>query len=62
MEQSERERRLGQLKRRLLGSEEVKLVDRYMSCPVCGQFYDVQDLTEVYHHGDAPHSPMRAQA
>lgn len=62
MEEVERSRRLAELKRRLFGSDAVVLADRYLACPVCGQFYDVQDFTEVYYHDNEPHGPMKADA
>jgi|GEM_PF-2963482 len=62
MEEAERTRRLTELKRRLFGADATILGDRYMACPVCGQFYDVQDFTEVYYHDNEPHLPMKADA
>jgi hypothetical protein len=59
---TERAKILARLKRELRETFPVVAEDRYVSCPICGQFYDVRDFTEVYYHDDTAHKPMKADA
>lgn len=62
MKHQERSRALRALAKRLRDETPVVEADHYMRCPVCGQFFDVRDFTEVHYHDDQPHTPMKADA
>ena len=62
MKQEERGRVMRALAKRLAREVPIVESDHFMRCPVCGQFYDVRDFTEVYYHDDHPHSPVKADA
>lgn len=62
MKEAARKEALARIAREL--SDNIPLVEegRFVSCPVCGQFYDTLDFAEVHYHDDAPHQPMKADA
>jgi len=62
MDQLERDRVLRRLARQFGDAIPVVETDHFMSCPVCGQFFDKRDFTEVYYHDEEPHSAMMADA
>ncbi len=62
MKRQERDKVLRQLARQLSDEEPVVEGDYFMRCPICRQFFDVRDATEVHYHDDMPHPPMKADA
>lgn len=62
MKPERRTRLMQTLAKRLAEEAPVVESDYFMRCPMCGQFYDVRDDTEVYYHDDRPHPPMKADA
>jgi len=36
----------------------LREIDRFFSCPVCGQSVDRQDFRAVLHHDASPHKPL----
>lgn len=62
MKQEARKQALERIARELMDQIPVSEAGRFVSCPVCGQFYDTLDFAEVHYHDDAPHDPMKADA
>ena len=62
MKEEERVERLRRLAQQIAQVIPVVDKDHFVSCPVCGQFYDVRDFVEVYYHDHEPHEPMKGDA
>jgi hypothetical protein len=62
METEDRPRKLEQLRQQLETALPLIEADQFMRCAVCGQFYDVRDFVEVWHHNEEPHHPLKADA
>jgi hypothetical protein len=62
MDERERTRTLARIARQLGASIPLVEQDHFIPCPICGQFYDMRDFTEVYYHDDSPHDPMLPDA
>lgn len=62
MNEEARKQALARIAKELGDNIPVAEEGRFVSCSVCGQFYDTLDFAEVYYHDDAPHAPMKADA
>ena len=58
MKEEVRKLALARIARELIYNLPVLDAGRFVSCPICRQFYDTLDAAEVHYHDDAPHDPM----
>ena len=62
MKEEARKQALERIAKELMDQIPVAEAGRFVSCAVCGRFYDTLDFTEVHYHDDTPHEPMKADA
>jgi hypothetical protein len=49
---------LNQIRAELIGSEPADEADHFLTCPTCGQAFDLRKLGDVFHHHKPMHKPQ----